>query len=68
MRNPTQLAAAACRLGMVPAPPAAFLELAGAEITGTPAAAVAAPAPCAAATPAPKQPGVPVGRRTGGDR
>ncbi|CAN5201560.1 hypothetical protein BH09ACT12_BH09ACT12_23530 [soil metagenome] len=43
LRDPQQLAAQACALGMVVGPTAAFLDVDSGDLTGTPAAAVAGP-------------------------
>ncbi|WP_340538693.1 hypothetical protein [Nocardioides sp. GXZ039] len=45
LSNPTHIAERACDLGMVAAPPAAFIDLATGKVTGTRSAAVAGPCP-----------------------
>ncbi len=48
LRNPTNLAAQACALGMVAAPSATFLDVETGAVTGKPTAAVPGPCPGAA--------------------
>ncbi len=56
LRDPQNLAASACKLGMVVGPAAVFLDVATGEVVGTPSAAVAAPVPCGAGDPKPQPP------------